>query len=130
MTGFGWAWFGFALAVAVHVTDEAAHDFLSVYNPFVRAIRQRLPFLPIPTFTFARWIGGLIAGIALLLLLTPQAFAGNGWLRAIAWPLAILVGIGNGVLHIAGSAWYRRWLPGPYSAPLLILSGIWLIAEA
>ncbi len=43
---FGLAWIVFALAIAVHVADEAAHDFLSVYNPTVRAIRERLPFLP------------------------------------------------------------------------------------
>lgn len=36
---FGIAWVRFALAVAVHVTDEAMHDFLSPYNSSVRAIR-------------------------------------------------------------------------------------------
>jgi hypothetical protein len=130
MESFGWAWVGFALALAVHVADEAAHDFLSFYNPAVRAIRARLPFLPLPTFTFARWIGGLIAGIAILLLLSPLAFAGNEVLRLIAWPLALLIGIGNGLLHILGSAWYRRRLPGIYSAPLMILAGLWLLGAA
>jgi hypothetical protein len=130
MESFGWAWVGFALALAVHVADEASHDFLSFYNPAVRAIRARLPFLPLPTFSFARWIGGLIAGIALLLLLSPLAFAGNEVLRLIAWPLALIIGIGNGLLHILGSAWYRRWLPGIYSAPLMLLAGLWLLGAA
>lgn len=128
MAGFGYAWVAFALAVAVHVADEAAHDFLSVYNPTVRAIRARLPFLPLPTFTFPVWIGGLIAGIALLLLLSPQAFDGNATLRLITWPLAILVGIGNGLGHIIGSAWKKRWLPGVLSAPVIIAAGSWLLA--
>ena len=127
---FGVAWVGFALAVAVHVADEAAHDFLSVYNPTVRAIRARLPFLPMPTFTFAVWIGGLAAGIALLLLVSPLAFAGDERLRLIAWPLAILVGIGNGLLHLVASAWQRRRMPGVYSAPLLLLAGAGLLAAA
>jgi len=130
MESFGWAWVGFTLALAVHVADEAAHDFLSFYNPAVRAIRVRLPFLPLPVFTFARWIGGLIAGIALLLLLSPLAFEGNSALRLIAWPLAIIIGLGNGLLHLIGSAWYRRWLPGTYSAPLMLLAGLWLLGAA
>lgn len=130
MEPFGIAWVAFALAVAVHVADEAAHDFLSVYNPIVRAIRARLPFLPIPTFRFSVWIGGLIAGIVLLLALSPLAFAGDERLRLIAWPLALLVGIGNGLLHLVGSAWMRRWMPGVYSAPLLVLAGLFLLGAA
>ena len=101
---FGVAWVGFALIVAVHVADEAAHDFLSVYNPTVRAVRARLPFLLIPTFSFPVWIGGLAAGIVLLLALSPLAFAGDPRLRLIAWPLAILVGMGNGLGHLIASA--------------------------
>ena len=129
-TAFGMAWIGFALAVGVHVADEAAHDFLAVYNPTVRAIRARLPLLPIPTFTFPVWIGGLAAGIALLLALSPLAFEGSTVLRWIAWPLAILIGIGNGLLHLIGSAWYRRAMPGVYSAPLLLVAGAALLAAA
>jgi hypothetical protein len=127
---FGTAWIGFALAVAVHVADEAAHDFLSVYNPTVRAIRARLPFLPIPTFTFAVWIGGLTAGVILLLVLAPLAFKGNEVLRLIAWPLAILVGIGNGLGHLLASAWNSKAMPGVYSAPLMLLAGAALLAAA
>ncbi len=130
MEPFGIAWIAFALAVAVHVADEAAHDFLSVYNPIVRAVRARVPFLPSPTFSFSIWIGGLIAGIALLLALSPLAFAGDERLRLIAWPLALLVGIGNGLLHLTGSAWTRRWMPGVYSAPLLIVAGLFLLHTA
>jgi hypothetical protein len=130
MEHFGWAWVAFALALSVHVADEAAHDFLSVYNPMVKAIRARLPFLPLPTFTFGRWLGGLIAGIVVLLALSPLAFEGNEALHWIAWPLAILVGIGNGALHLLGSAWYRRFMPGTYSAPLMILAGLWLLDTA
>ena len=129
-THFGVAWVAFALAVAVHVADEAAHDFLSVYNPTVRAIRARVPFLPMPTFSFPVWIGGLAAGIALLLIISPSAFAGNATLRLIAWPLAILVGIGNEMLHLVGSAWRRRRLPGVYSAPLLLAAGAALLKTA
>jgi hypothetical protein len=83
-----------------------------------------------PTFTYPVWIGGLAAGIVLLLVLSPTAFAGNATLRLIAWPLAILVGIGNGLLHLFGSAWRRQWLPGTSSAPLLLIAGTALLATA
>lgn len=127
---FGFAWVAFALAVGVHVADEAAHDFLSVYNPTIRAIRTRLPFLPLPTFSFPAWIGGLTAGIVLLLLLSPLAFGGDIRLRIIAWPLAIIIGIGNALLHFAGSAYCRRWMPGVYSAPILMIAAVCLLAAA
>lgn len=126
---FGYAWIAFALSVAIHVTDEATHDFLSVYNPAVRAIRAKLPFLPLPTFTFPVWIGGLIAGIALLLLLSPLAFEGERILRLVAWPLAVLIGIGNGLLHFAVSAYRGRPMPGVYSSPVLLIAAVCLLAS-
>lgn len=127
---FGRAWTGFALAVMLHVTDEASHDFLSVYNPMVAAIRARLPFLPLPTFTFPVWIGGLAAGILLLLLLAPPAFRGNEVLRRIAWPLAIIVGVMNACGHFAGSLYFHRWMPGVISAPVILAAGLLLLWAA
>lgn len=49
---WGWSWLALCAALAVHVADEALTDFLSVYNPIARAIRERVPFLPLPVFTF------------------------------------------------------------------------------
>ena len=126
----GYAWLAFALAVAVHVTDEAMHDFLATYNPTARAIREQLPFLPLPTFSFPVWLGGLIAGIALLLLLSPLAFRGNARLRLIALPLAVVVGVFNSLGHIGSSIYMERWMPGVYSAPLLLVAAVWLLAAA
>ncbi|HEV2341547.1 MAG TPA: HXXEE domain-containing protein [Candidatus Acidoferrales bacterium] len=124
---FGIAWIVFALALALHVADEARHDFLSTYNPSVRAIRAKLPFLPIPTFTFRIWLSLLIAGIVLLLCLSPLAFSGNHALRLAARVLAIVVGIFNAVAHLASSAYLRRWLPGVYSSPVLLAAAIYLL---
>lgn len=126
---FGFAWVTFALALAVHIADEATHDFLSVYNPIARDLRRRL-HVPIPSFSLPVWIGGLIAGVVLLLLLAPLAFGGSIHLRVIAWPLAIFVGIGNALLHAVGSLRYRRPLPGMLSAPLLLAAGIFLLWSA
>jgi hypothetical protein len=124
---FGFAWIAFGAAVAVHVLDEAANDFLSVYNPAVRAIRERLPFLPLPTFTFAVWLTLLALAIALWLALSPFAFRGARWTRLVSLPVAVLVGVLNGLQHMAGSVYMHRWMPGVYSSPLLLLAAIVLI---
>lgn len=120
----------FVCAVALHVADEAKHDFLATYNPSVRAIRAKLPFLPIPTFTFRVWLTLLISGIVLALSLSPLAFHGNHWLRLAARVLAIAVGVLNAGLHLVSSAYLRRWMPGTYSSPVLLASAVYLLAEA
>ncbi|HTV15739.1 MAG TPA: HXXEE domain-containing protein [Acidobacteriaceae bacterium] len=122
---FGLAWVGFAIAIALHVADEATHDFLGVYNPNARAIRQRF-HVPIPVFTLRSFIIALSSAVVLLLVLAPFAFRGAHWLRLLAVPVAILVGIGNGCWHLGGSAILRRWMPGVMTAPLLLVAGSWL----
>jgi uncharacterized membrane protein required for colicin V production len=126
----GIAWVAFALALAIHVADEATHDFLSTYNPSVRAIRARLPFLPLPTFTFRVWLTLLIAGILLLLCFSPFAFRGASWLRIVSRPLGILVGVLNAALHFSSSVYFHRWMPGVYSSPLLLAAAIFLLASS
>jgi len=129
-SGFGLAWLAFALALACHVADEATHDFLSFYNPNVIAIRARVPWLPLPTFTFREWIIGLSAAILLLIVLTPLAARGERWVRVAAWPLGIVIGIGNGLAHMITSTYFHRLMPGVLSAPLIIAAGVWLVAKA
>jgi hypothetical protein len=127
---FGIAWVAFALALALHVTDEATHNFLASYNPSVLAIRARFPFLPLPTFTFGVWLTLLTAGITLLLCLSPLAFRGSRWLRIAAWPLGLVVGIANGLLHISSSIYFHRRMPGVYSSPVLLIGTVFLLAAA
>lgn len=121
----GRAWIGLALALACHVADEAANDFLSLYNPLVRQIREVVPWLPIPTYTFSVWITGLIAAVLAMLLVTPQAFAGRRWIRLASYALSAIM-CANGFVHILGSLAWHRFLPGVYSSPLLIAASIWL----
>jgi len=121
----GWAWLSLSLVLALHVTDEALTDFLSVYNPTVQAIRARLPFVPLPTFTFEVWLAGLILAVILLLLATPAAFHGARWVRLLAFPFALLM-FGNGLLHIIGSFYLGRLMPGVYTAPLLLAASAYL----
>jgi len=123
---FGWAWVTLCVALAIHVADEALTDFLSVYNPAVRAIRARFPFLPLPTFTFPVWLGGLVAVTLLLFALSPAAFRGEPGLRPGAYAFGIVMA-GNGLLHLLGSVYMRRVMPGTWSAPIILAAAIYLL---
>lgn len=115
-----------AVALALHVADEASHDFLAWYNPQALRIRRALRGVPFPpTFTFWPWLLGLSLAVAGLALLTPAAFRGALWLRDVARAVAI-VHLFNGLLHLSGAARSRRAVPGILSAPLLIVAGTWL----
>ena len=124
----GVAWVGLCVALGIHVADEALTDFLSVYNPAVRAIRSRFPFLPLPTFTFPVWLGGLITVTVLLLALSPAAFRGEPGMRPAAYVFAVVMA-GNGLLHLAGSIYLKRAMPGVYSAPLILAAALYLLAS-
>jgi hypothetical protein len=126
---FGRAWMALALALGLHVADEALHDFLSVYNPTVFAIRQRLPWLPLPTFTFRVWLTGLILAVLLLLCLYPLALRRTRWVVLAAYPLGVLMTF-NALQHFAGSLYLGRALPGVYSSPVLLAASLWLLAAA
>ncbi len=124
----GWAWVALTLALAVHVADEALTDFLSVYNPTVEAIRVRYPWVPLPTFTFGVWLGGLILAVVLLLVLSRFVFQGAGWTVPFSYFFGVLM-MGNGLLHIAGSFYFGRLMPGVYSSPLLLAGSVWLLVQ-
>jgi hypothetical protein len=56
-----------ALAIGLHVTDEALTDFLPLYNSLVESARESYSWVPLPTFSFSVWLAGLILGVLLLL---------------------------------------------------------------
>ena len=125
----GYAWLALTLTLALHVADEAAHDFLSVYNPSVAAIRQRLPFLPLPTFTFPVWLTGLSLAVLGLLVLSPLAFRNNRWAVRLSYPFAGLM-FANGLGHLGGSLYLGNLMPGVWSSPLLLLASGCLFLNA
>ena len=128
MTGFGLAWAVLCVAFAIHVADEALTDFLSVYNPAVRAIRARFPFLPLPVFSFRVWLTGLVVAVLGLASLTPAAARGAAGMRPAAYVFAVIMA-GNGVLHIIGSVRMKKPMPGVYSAPLILAAAVYLLAS-
>lgn len=128
---FGFAWLFLSVVLALHVVDEAVTDFLAVYNPAVVALRKRFPLLPLPTFTFPVWLGGLCLGIAVAFALSYLAFRGSRVAIVVAYPVSFLM-FANGVGHLAASLYRRRFMPGVYSSPFLVAASAYLFycAEA
>lgn len=110
------AWLGLALALGLHVADEALTGFLPVYNGIVERIRAQRPWMLLPTFTFPVWLGGLVLGVLLLLILTPVVSRGSRWI----WVASLILGVivtGNALGHIGASFYWGRLAPGVYSSP-------------
>lgn len=122
----GIAWLALTGAVAVHVWDEAANDFLSVYNPTVTALRERLGWFPMPNFTYDVWLNGLIFGVGMLAVLSLGAFAGWRGMRWLAYGYGTLMLL-NAAAHLVLPLVAGRFIPGVYSAPLLLAASVWLL---
>jgi hypothetical protein len=133
----GIAWVLMWIALAIHVTDEALTGFLAVYNPTVLALRARLGFWPMPTFTFKTWLTSLAAGILLLALLSPFASQNARWIRPIFYFVAIITGIFNALGHTLGTilghtvstVQFARPAPGFYSSPLLFVVSLYALVQ-
>jgi hypothetical protein len=124
---FGHAWIALGLALAIHVADEAANDFLALYNPTARAIQDRLGGFPFPpTFSFTGWLTGLMLVVLAWLALAPLAYRGHRWLLPLAIVLSVIHMV-NGVGHNLMSLWLVRPAPGVWSSPLLLASAIWML---
>jgi len=119
------AWLALDVVLALHVIDEAFTDFLGFYNPTVLAIRERLPWFPMPTFSFVPWLVGLMVLVVVLALLAPAVQRGEPGTRVGSWVFSGIMFL-NGMGHLGGSLYYGRWLPGATTGPLLLAASVWL----
>jgi hypothetical protein len=69
-----------------------------------------------------------VVTVVLLASLTPLAFRGVAWMRPIAYAFGIVMA-GNGLLHLVGSVYMRKAMPGVYSAPLILAAAVYLLAS-
>lgn len=122
------AWATLCFAFALHVVDEAANDFLFWYNPNALALRERMPWLPVPVFTFPVWITGLAIAVFGLMALTPLVRRGRRWLVPFALVFGI-IHVANALGHITVSIVGRWFAPGVYSSPVLLGAALWLLYE-
>ena len=133
----GIAWLGMAMALLLHVLDEALTGFLDVYNPTVIALRARFGFWPMPVFDFRTWLISLLIGIVAIAVLSVLGFRNIRWGRPLLYFIAVVLGIGNALGHIAGtiagqtvaSVHFPRPAPGFYSSPLLLLAAIYALVQ-
>lgn len=120
---WGIAWISLAVAIALHVTDEALTGFLPLYNSIVHSLQESYSWIPLPTFSFPVWITGLSLGVLILLGLSPLVFAGKRALRPAAYFLGILM-VANAVGHIGASFYWGEAVPGVYSSPILLMAAL------
>ena len=123
-----WSWVGLSLALGLHVFDEAANDFLSFWNPLVESLRQDVRIVPMPTFDFSVWLGGLIAAVVLLLSLKYFVRRGAAWMRPVSIALSVIM-LGNGLLHILATIYVGESVPGVYSSPILLIAAALLLVS-
>jgi hypothetical protein len=131
--GFGLPWLLVCVALALHVWDEVAHDFLGYYNATVLTLYGHFSWFPRIDVTFRRWLIGLIVAILISTALTPFAFRNARWLRPVAYLVAIvyfLNGLGHVTAQILGgtvpSVRFDGASPGIYTAPLLLAASAYL----
>lgn len=120
------AWAAMAVAVGLHVTEEALTGFLPRYNALVLSIRESYWWFPFPTFTFRVWLGGLVLGVLTLFALTPLVLKGYAWLRYLSYFLGVLM-IANALAHVTASILIHDVAPGVYSSPILLVAAIALL---
>ena len=120
------AWQILTAILGVHVADEALTGFLDFYNPLVLSIRERIPWFPMPTFTFGVWLIGLALLVVVLGLASAWIRAGGRAPAAASWVFSVVMLL-NGIGHLAGSVYFARWLPGATSAPLLLVGSVLLM---
>lgn len=119
------AWLTLCAALAIHITDEALTGFLDLYNPTVLAIRQRHPWLILPTFTFPIWIGLLILAVLGFLILSPWVRRGLHWTVYASYVFVFLM-LSNAFAHLGFSIYKQTWMPGAYTSPLLAAASLYL----
>jgi hypothetical protein len=120
------AWFLLVSAAAVHVLDETLSDFLPFWNQLVTNLRAEFGFLPLPTFSFEAWLGGLIIAILFGYALIPAVNSGRKFIRVLTTCLGILMLL-NALGHLLGSLYFGKILAGMWSSPFLLLAAIFVI---
>jgi len=106
-----------SLIQAAHSIEEVLGDL----PEFGRTV-ARPRGLPAPTFTESTFAAINLGLVASLLAVAPFVAAGRGWARVIAGVVA-LVELANGLAHLGESAVLGRYVPGSFTAPLLLVAG-------
>ena len=133
-SGFGTAWLLLGLAFSLHIVDETTNHFLPYYNATVLHLYGHVPGFPRIDLELRTWLGALVLGNLAFLALTPWAFGNAGRLRVAGYLVSVLAALesaGQLLLtargHTTGSVQFAGVSPGFYTAPLLLVSSVYLI---
>ncbi len=122
------AWILMVSMVAIHVFDEAVNDFLPFYNNMVLDLRESIGFFPLPTFSFEAWLVGLIIAVVISFSLTPIVIRGGGFISLLTTVLGVIMII-NALIHIIGSIYLGKLMPGFWSSPFLLAAAIFVVVR-
>jgi hypothetical protein len=114
------AWLLLTGVLAVHICEEAARNFLALWNPEVAALG-----LGALRFTFPVWVTLMALSVAGLLILSYWVRRGTFWTPTAAYIFTLLM-LSNGVAHLLFSWHERAWMPGAWTSPLLIAASLYL----
>ena len=119
----GRAWLLLSLSLFLHALDETLGGYLYFFESRAQASR----FLP--GFGFGVWASLLALLCLSMFLLTPLATRRARGMVVFAPIMASLLGL-NGTAHIAGWLWWGWPASGVYTAPLLLLSSVYVFVAA
>jgi hypothetical protein len=122
------AWLLLSAALAVHIADEALTGFLDLYNPTVRGVRERLPWLIVPTFTFPVWITLLTLAVAGVLIVSHWVKRRLRWTVYASYAFAGVM-LANAIAHLGFSVYKSRWMPGAYTSPIVLAAAVNLLIQ-
>jgi hypothetical protein len=122
------AWLLLCAVLATHIVDEALTGFLDLWNPTVSGIRQRTPWLVLPTFTFPVWIFLLALAVVGFLILSQWVRRGLNWTLPACYAFSALM-FANAVAHLGLSVYKGQWMSGAYTSPLLLAASVYLAIQ-
>ena len=116
------------LAQAAHSLEEIAtrlYDFFWIATGRLREVFPGFAQVRMSAQTF----GAInLALVAVLLGVVPLVRARKPFALALA-AIAGVVEIANGIGHVAGAVWFRGYVPGVATAPLLFVAGVSVLRE-
>jgi len=122
------AWLLMISVLGIHAFEESMTGFLPFYTQSVMTLRERLGFFPAPIFSYRVWFGGLITIIILCYFLTLFVARGGKVIRTVTTVFGVLM-VGNALIHLVGSVYSGRVIPGMWSSPFILAAALFLIIQ-
>jgi hypothetical protein len=128
MTNVGKAYLALGIAQTLHSMEEMTAHLYDFFWTATALIRHLIPF--VPQFRMKPEVFAVLnmAIIAVILASLPFADANRRWATGLAWFWAV-VEIINGIGHLSGTVVFPGYMPGAFSAPLLLITGVVLLVQ-